>query len=70
MLSTRLMPIIGSAPHPTVKPKDAKKRFHEIKSGNRGRPGSKANDACGVNPDTGEIIDGTGEHIGDLNDGH
>jgi RHS repeat-associated protein len=53
-----------------VNPKEARKRFHEIKGGNRGRPGSKASDVCGVNPDTGEIVDGNGEHIGDLNDGH
>lgn len=53
-----------------VDPTEARKRFHGIKGGNRNRPGSKAKDACGVNPDTGEIIDGNDEHIGDLIDGH
>ncbi|MEJ6003893.1 hypothetical protein WG898_25155, partial [Paucibacter sp. AS307] len=40
--------------------------FHDIKRGNRRKPGSRANDNCSVNPDTGEIRDGQGEHIGDL----
>ncbi|PZA14228.1 RHS repeat-associated core domain-containing protein, partial [Parazoarcus communis] len=44
--------------------------FHDIKRGNRRKPGSRAADNCGVNPDTGEVIDGNGEHIGDLGDGH
>ena len=44
--------------------------FHEIKKGNRRRPGSKAADNCSVNPNTGEVFDGNGEHIGDLSDGH
>ncbi|MEB0011496.1 RHS repeat-associated core domain-containing protein [Glaciimonas sp. Gout2] len=44
--------------------------FHEIKKGNRRKPGSKAVDNCAVNPNTGEVFDGNGEHIGDLGDGH
>jgi RHS repeat-associated protein len=44
--------------------------FHDIKKGDRGRPGSKAGDNCSVNPDTGEVHNGTGDHIGDLGDGH
>jgi RHS repeat-associated protein len=44
--------------------------FHDIKRGNRRKPGSRAADNCGVNPDTGEVVDGNGEHIGDLGDGH
>jgi hypothetical protein len=51
-----------------ITPKEARKKFHEMKGGNRGLPGSKANDSCGVNPDTGEIIDSNGDDIGDLND--
>ncbi|WP_138855092.1 RHS repeat-associated core domain-containing protein [Inhella inkyongensis] len=51
--------------------KDAgRKRFHNIKGNNKGKPGSRAGDACGVNPGTGEVIDGNGEHLGDLNVGH
>jgi RHS repeat-associated protein len=53
-----------------VNPNEAVDRFHDIKKGNRNRPGSKAKDDCSVNPDTGEVFDGTGEHIGDLGDGH
>jgi RHS repeat-associated protein len=40
--------------------------FHDIKRGNRRKPGSKAADNCSVNPETGEVRDGQGEHIGDL----
>ncbi len=53
-----------------VDPREAVDRFHDIKRGNRNRPGSRASDDCSVNPDTGEIYDATGEHIGDLGDGH
>jgi hypothetical protein len=44
--------------------------FHDIKKGNRGMPGSKAGDDCSVNPDTGDVYDGQGEHIGNLGEGH
>jgi hypothetical protein len=44
--------------------------FHDIKRGNRSKPGSRAADNCSVNPDTGEVRDGNGDHIGDLGDGH
>lgn len=43
--------------------------FHGIKKGDRGRPGSKAADSCSVNPETGDVNNGTGENIGNLNDG-
>ena len=43
--------------------------FHDIKRGNRKKPGSRAADNCSVNPDTGEILDGQGQDIGNLNDG-
>ena len=44
--------------------------FHDIKRGNRGRPGSRAADNCSVDPTTGDIYDGQGEHIGNLGEGH
>jgi RHS repeat-associated protein len=47
--------------------KGGKDLFHDIKRGNRRKPGSRANDNCSVNPDTGEILDGQGDHLGDLN---
>lgn len=50
--------------------KEGRRIFHDIKRGNRGKPGSKASDNCQVNPDTGEVTDSQGEHIGDMNDGH
>jgi len=53
-----------------VNPDDAVKIFHKIKKRQGGKPGSKAADNCSVNPDTGEVFDGQGEHIGDLGDGH
>lgn len=53
-----------------VKPDRAVDTFHNIKSGNRGRPGSGAKDDCSVNPSTGDVFDSQGEHIGNLNDGH
>jgi RHS repeat-associated protein len=46
--------------------KGGKDLFHDIKRGNRRKPGSRANDNCSVNPDTGEIRDGQGEYLGDL----
>lgn len=42
--------------------------FHDIKKGDRGKPGSKAGDDCSVNPDTGDVFNGVGEHIGNLGD--
>ena len=44
--------------------------FHDIKRGNRGKPGSKASDNCSVDPNTGDVYDGQGEHIGNLGEGH
>lgn len=44
--------------------------FHNIKKGDRGRPGSKAGDNCSVNPETGDVNNGVGENIGNLGDGH
>ena len=49
--------------------KGGKDLFHDIKKGNRGKPGSRAPDNCSVNPDTGEVLDGLGENIGNLNEG-
>ncbi|MFZ1548664.1 MAG: RHS repeat-associated core domain-containing protein, partial [Candidatus Nitrotoga sp.] len=49
---------------------DAVDIFHDIKRGNRGKPGSKAADNCSVNPDTGDVYDGQGDHIGNLDEGH
>ena len=49
--------------------KAGKDLFHDIKKGNKKKPGSRAADVCTVNPDTGEILDGLGESIGNLNDG-
>ena len=51
-----------------VDPAEARRKFHEIKGAQRGKPGSKAKDNCAVNPDTGVIIDGLGEHIGDMDE--
>lgn len=44
--------------------------FHDIKQGDRSKPDSRASDNCSVNPDTGKIRDGNGDHIGDLDQGH
>ncbi len=44
--------------------------FHEIKKGDRKKPGSKAGDNCSVNPDTGDVNNGIGENIGNLGEGH
>jgi hypothetical protein len=49
--------------------KEGRDLFHDIKQGNRKKPGSRAGDNCGVNPDTGDIIDAQGENIGNLNGG-
>lgn len=35
--------------------KGGREIFHDIKRGNRGKPGSKAADNCTVNPDTGDV---------------
>lgn len=43
--------------------------FHDIKKGDRGKPGSKAADDCSVNPDTGDVNNGAGENIGNLGHG-
>jgi RHS repeat-associated protein len=48
--------------------KEGRRRFHDIKKGQRGKPGSRASDSCCVNPDTGEVVDGLGEDIGNLGD--
>ena len=48
--------------------KEGQRRFHDIKKGQRGKPGSRAPDNCGVNPETGEVIDGNGEDIGNLDE--
>lgn len=48
--------------------KDGRRRFHEIKRKQRGKPGLKAEDNCGVNPETGDIIDGQGQDIGNLHE--
>jgi RHS repeat-associated protein len=42
--------------------------FHDIKKGDRGRPGSKARDNCSVDPETGDVNNGVGENIGNLGD--
>ncbi|VWX58332.1 RHS repeat-associated protein (fragment) [Burkholderiales bacterium 8X] len=49
---------------------DAVDIFHDIKRGNRGKPGSRAADNCSVDPRSGDIYDGQGEHIGNLGEGH
>ena len=41
-----------------------------IKKANKRKPGSKATDKCSVNPQTGDVYDGQGEHIGNLGEGH
>jgi RHS repeat-associated protein len=46
--------------------KEGRRRFHQIKGKQRGNPGSKAADACAVNPETGDVIDGQGQDIGNL----
>ena len=46
--------------------KEGQRRFHDIKKGQRGKPGSRAADNCGVNPETGDVIDGNGDDIGNL----
>lgn len=46
---------------------EGRRRFHDIKKGQRGKPGSRARDSCSVNPETGDVIDGSGEDIGNLN---
>lgn len=53
-----------------VNPNRAVDIFHGIKGNQKRKPGSKAKDSCSVNPDTGEVFDGQGEHIGDLSSGH
>jgi hypothetical protein len=50
-----------------INPDRAEDRFHGIKQGDSG-PASGAADALSVNPDTGEVFDANGEHIGNLND--
>jgi uncharacterized protein RhaS with RHS repeats len=44
--------------------------FHGIKGSNKGKPGSRAADNCSVNPNTGDVYDSQGEHIGNLDEGH
>jgi hypothetical protein len=48
-----------------VGPREGKNKFHGIK---RDDPGSRGDDAYGVNPDTGDISRPDGEVIGNLND--
>ena len=45
--------------------RQGKNRFHGIK---QKCPGSRGTDEYGVNPDTGDVIDPSGESVGDLND--
>lgn len=45
--------------------REGKGRFHGIK---QKCPGSKATDVFGVNPNTGEVVDPTGEVVGTLDD--
>ncbi|MFT7562352.1 MAG: RHS repeat-associated protein [Flavobacteriales bacterium] len=42
-------------------------KFHDIKQRDRG-PASGPRDDTSVNPETGEVLDGNGEHIGDLDE--
>lgn len=50
--------------------KEGRRRFHDIKRGNRGKPGSKAADSCSVDPSNGDVYDGQGDYIGNLGEGH
>jgi hypothetical protein len=50
-----------------INPDRAEDRFHDIKQSDSG-PASGAKDDLSVNPDTGEVFDANGEHIGNLND--
>jgi hypothetical protein len=45
--------------------REGKGRFHGIK---QGCPGSKATDVFGVDPKTGDVVDPTGEVVGNLDD--
>jgi RHS repeat-associated protein len=45
-----------------ISPNDARRRFHGIKQGDKGRP----RDNYGVNPDTGDVCNPDGDHAGDL----
>jgi RHS repeat-associated protein len=45
--------------------RDAVGKFHKLKQKDRGGASGAAND-CGVNPDTGDVVDGQGEDIGNL----
>ena len=47
-----------------INPNEARRRFHGIKQGDKGRP----KDDYGVNPDTGEVCNPDGDHAGDLGD--
>jgi hypothetical protein len=53
-----------------VDPERAVDIFHGIKGGNRGQPGCGPMDNCSVNPESGDIFNGQGEEMGNLNDGH
>ena len=45
--------------------KEGKRRFHDLKGGNKG---SGAKEDFGVNPGTGEVVNGNGESAGNLDD--
>jgi hypothetical protein len=53
-----------------VTPDRAVDIFHGIKGGGRGGPGAGAKDDCSVNPNTGQVFDAQGEHLGNMNEGH
>jgi hypothetical protein len=48
-----------------VPPKKAKDKFHKLKGKNKG---SGASEDFGVNPDTGDIVDGNGESAGNMDE--
>lgn len=49
-----------------VDPAEARRRFHDIKQGDKGQGGGKGADAYGVNPATGEVQNPQGEIVGEL----
>lgn len=48
-----------------VSPKEARRRFHEIKQDD---PASRGDDDYYFNPDTGDVVGPTGESAGNLGD--
>lgn len=45
--------------------KEGRRKFHDLKGDTKG---SEPSEDFGVNPETGDVIDGNGESVGNLND--